>query len=159
MKTHSPTREARTLRPPHDAKAESLANLRRDTEDGLPSEPSCQATRRAHALGWFSIGLGLAKVLAPRAVARVIGLGDDHPHLIPLTGLREIATGYGILSSNSPAPWLWMRVVGDAVDLALLGAARSDADARLGCLARTTAAVAMVTAIDVTTAVQNARGE
>src|SRR6185503_16017655 len=30
------------------------------------------------ALGWFSIGLGLAEVLAPKGLARVIGVRADH---------------------------------------------------------------------------------
>ena len=113
----------------------------------------------ARALGWFSIGLGLAEVLAPRAMARIIGLGEDYPRLMPLMGVREIATGCGILASTNPAPWLWMRVVGDAVDLSLLGAAMTDDDARLGCVQRTTAAVAGVTALDVLSAVQHSAGE
>ncbi|MCC7419064.1 MAG: hypothetical protein IT428_02165 [Planctomycetaceae bacterium] len=52
-----------------------------------------------------------------------------------------------------------MRVVGDAVDLSLLGAAMTDDDARLGCVQRTTAAVAGVTALDVLSAVQHSAGE
>jgi uncharacterized membrane protein len=35
-------------------------------------------------------------------------------------GLRELATGVGILTQNNPAPWLWARTAGDVVDLALL---------------------------------------
>ena len=37
-----------------------------------------------------------------------------------LVGAREIASGFGILAQNKPTPWLWSRVGGDAMDLALL---------------------------------------
>ena len=35
------------------------------------------AERRARGLGWFSIGLGLAQLAAPRTLSRIIGLPDD----------------------------------------------------------------------------------
>jgi len=38
----------------------------------------------------------------------------------PLHGLREIATGIGILSQDDPTPWIWGRVVGDVLDLGTL---------------------------------------
>src|SRR3954463_13138658 len=54
--------------------------------------------RLARALAWFSIGLGLAEVLAPRAVQRLAGVEDDHSRLVRLMGIREIASGIGIFS-------------------------------------------------------------
>src|SRR5687767_4041994 len=36
-----------------------------------------KTARLGNALGWFSIGLGLAQITAPRSVARLIGLKDD----------------------------------------------------------------------------------
>ncbi|HWP42436.1 MAG TPA: SRPBCC family protein [Blastocatellia bacterium] len=103
----------------------------------------------ATALGWFSIGLGLAEVLAPRGLARLIGLGDDHPVLFRLLGLREIASGVGILTARRPAGWLWSRVAGDAMDLSLLGAALASDDSDRGRVAAATAAVAGVTSLDL----------
>src|SRR3954452_22927910 len=67
----------------------------------------------ARGLGWFSIGLGLAEVLAPRALTRGLGM-EGNEQLVQAYGLREIATGIGILSSDQPAPWIWGRVGGDA---------------------------------------------
>ncbi|MGN6642365.1 MAG: hypothetical protein ACTHKU_05125, partial [Verrucomicrobiota bacterium] len=46
----------------------------------------------ARGLGWFSIGLGLAGLLAPRRLGRTAGVGE-HPGLIRLIGLRELASG------------------------------------------------------------------
>lgn len=80
------------------------------------------AERIARGLGWFSIGLGLAELLAPRAIARLCGGQGRHTGLIRLYGLREIAAGLMIFSGGrKPAAGLWARVAGDALDLATLG--------------------------------------
>src|SRR5437764_2296926 len=65
----------------------------------------------ARALGWFSIGLGLAEVLAPRDMAGLTGV--RHPALLQAFGVREIVSGLGILSSSRPTGWMWGRVAGD----------------------------------------------
>ena len=108
----------------------------------------------ATGLGWFSIGLGLAELVAPRQVANLIGL-EDKGHrngTLRLYGLREIAAGIGILSQPQPAGWLWARVAGDMLDLASLGVAFTSKDRSAGKLAGATAAVAGVTALDILTA-------
>ena len=48
---------------------------RRWTDEGNWS-PEDPAERRAKGLGWFSIGLGLAQIGAPRLVARLIGIAE-----------------------------------------------------------------------------------
>jgi uncharacterized membrane protein len=105
----------------------------------------------AAGLGWFSIGLGLAELLAPRQMAGFIGLRDKghRENILRLYGLREITAGVGLLSQSNPAPWLWARVAGDALDLASLGLAFGAPDAKPGKLAGATAAVAGVTALDI----------
>jgi hypothetical protein len=70
-------------------------------------------------LGWFAIGLGLAEILAPRALTRGLGM-EGHEQIVRAYGVREIATGIGILSSTHPVPWIWGRVGGDALDIATL---------------------------------------
>jgi hypothetical protein len=74
----------------------------------------------ARDLGWFSIGLGLAELIGPRSVASMVGMRRSAP-VLPLYGLRELATGIGILLADDPSPWVWGRVGGDALDLATLG--------------------------------------
>src|SRR5262245_32797743 len=103
----------------------------------------------ARTLSWFSIGLGLAEVMAPRALARLIGVSGEHRMLLRLFGLREIASGVGLLTQRRPVPWMWGRVGGDALDLACLGAALTSDEARPGRIAAAMAAVAGVTALDV----------
>jgi uncharacterized membrane protein len=107
--------------------------------------------RLAKALGVFSVGLGLAQVLAPHGVARAIGLDDDDDNrkTMRALGIREIATGVGLLTQERPTTFAWGRVTGDAMDLALLGRAFKS-----GCndnrrLAAATAAVAGVMVLDI----------
>src|SRR3954470_10879081 len=104
--------------------------------------------RLARGLGWFSIGLGLAEVLAPGGLAKMIGVPERRA-LFRALGFREIASGVAILTQRKPAPGLWSRVGGDAMDLALLGAAMGSRRANKGRLAGAVAAVAGVTALDV----------
>lgn len=100
-------------------------------------------------LGWFSIGLGLAEVLAPRGLSRLIGVRRNHQTLVRVMGMREIAAGVGILARERPSGWMWARVGGDALDLALLGMAMASPRNDRGRLTAATAAVAGVTALDV----------
>lgn len=107
--------------------------------------------RLAKALGVFSVGLGLTQVLAPQGVARAIGMEDhdDNRKTMRALGIREIATGVGLLSQERPTTFAWGRVAGDAMDLALLGrASRSErSDGRR--LAAAAAAVAGVMLLDL----------
>jgi uncharacterized membrane protein len=107
-----------------------------------------QEERRARALGWFSIGLGLTEVAAPQSLARLIGLHNQQA-LIRLFGIREIASGVGILASRRPAGWLWTRVAGDIIDLAVLGAGFGSPNADQRRLTAATAAVAAATVLDL----------
>ncbi len=77
--------------------------------------------RLARALGWFSLGVGLAELVAPRALARFLGVKGTG--VLRLYGLREVASGIGILTHAWSAPWVWSRVAGDLMDLASLGGA------------------------------------
>jgi uncharacterized membrane protein len=63
-------------------------------------------------------------------------------------GMRELASGVGILATRRPAGWLWARVAGDAMDLSLLGAALGPDNPRRGRAIAATAAVAGVTVLD-----------
>jgi uncharacterized membrane protein len=108
----------------------------------------------ARGLGWFSLGLGLAELLAPRGVAKVAGMRGNTT-LIRLFGLREIASGIAIFAQGKrPAEAVWSRVVGDALDLACLGAAYATPENDKGRLTFATANVLAVTALDVLCAQQ-----
>jgi len=102
----------------------------------------------AQGLGWFSIGLGLAEVVAPGRLAQFLGM-EERTELIRLYGLREIATGVGILSQDDPTPWLWGRVGGDVLDLGTLAAGLRDHNPQRQNVGIAIAAVAGVMALDV----------
>jgi len=107
----------------------------------------------AQGLGWFSVALGAAQLAAPRTLARLIGVKDDDEHSAAMraVGVREVATGVGILARPRPAGWLWGRVVGDAIDLALL--AKADTKDR----GRTVAAMAAVAGVTVPDVLESTR--
>lgn len=107
----------------------------------------------ALGLGGFSIGLGLAELILPRRIARFVGT-RNHAWLTRAYGLREIAAGVGILASRNPAPWLWVRVAGDMVDLATLGNVAASRRNDRTKAAFAIGSVAGVTALDVLCAVQ-----
>ena len=106
--------------------------------------------RLARALGWFSLGLGFAQIAAPGKVAQLVGVDDSDETIavMRVLGVREIASGLGILTQPKPAPWLWARVGGDAMDLALLRRALSSPRADHNRVAAATAAVAGIAAVD-----------
>jgi uncharacterized membrane protein len=120
------------------------------------SSPLVADAGRARALGWFSIGLGAAEVAAPAAVAGLAGLADGR-RVLRAFGMREIASGLGILVRPRPAGWLWARVAGDVLDLAFLGGALAAPGARRRRAVAATAAVAGVTALDVACAIRLGR--
>ncbi len=109
-----------------------------------------RGARLARGLGWLSLGLGLAEIVAPRAVAKWIGVraGSRHSKVIRAIGVREIVAGIGILTRPRPADWIWTRVGHDVTDLALLGSTLSGRRTRRRRIALATAAVAGVTLLD-----------
>ncbi|MBV9824086.1 MAG: cyclase dehydrase [Alphaproteobacteria bacterium] len=110
--------------------------------------------RTAKGLGYFSIALGLAELLAPGGVGQLAGLdGDGNKRLIQAYGLREIATGVAILASHDATPWIWARVSGDAIDIATVAALPSDRSGDNGRKPWALAALLAVTALDVACAV------
>lgn len=104
-------------------------------------------------LGWFSIGLGVAELFAPRSVAKLVGIEDEEEYVGTLRsfGIREIAAGVGLLTRPKPTYWLWSRVGGDALDLSFLARRMRDEDENNNNakLLAATVAVLGVTALDI----------
>jgi uncharacterized membrane protein len=100
----------------------------------------------AVTLGWFSIGLGTAQATAPKLLCRLVGASTEGhaPALMRLRGLGELTQGTAILARPRPTGWVWSRVAGDAIDLALLGLVGAK-----NRRARTTLAIANVAAVTV----------
>jgi len=102
----------------------------------------------SYGLGWFSIGLGLAEVLAPRKLAEMIG-APDKAAALPVLGMREIASGVGILTNPTHPAGPSSRVLGDMMDFAFLGGAMASPNASPARILGAAAAVAGVTALDM----------
>jgi uncharacterized membrane protein len=112
------------------------------------------AEKLAVGLGWFSIGLGLAELFAPRSVARAIGMPDASEGILQTFGARELANGVAILAQPDNPAWLWSRVGGDGIDLAYLASGFQDDRVDTGKLGFAIAAVLGVTALDAVCAQQ-----
>jgi uncharacterized membrane protein len=118
----------------------------------MSHQPDGRQDRRPftnEALGWLSLGLGAAELAAPRLLARVIGIPGKHRLVLRLLGLREIASGLGILSGLRSGFWVRSRVWGDMMDLALLGAVFASRRANRPQVFAAAAAVAGVTWLDL----------
>ena len=102
----------------------------------------------ARGMGWFSIGLGVAEVVAGRRIARWLGM-EEHTTLIRAYGVREIGAGIGLLSVGDPKPWMWGRIAGDALDLGTLAAGMGRDNPRRDNVGIAMAAVLGATALDV----------
>lgn len=120
-------------------------------QTGQAGGPTTFEQGLAIGLGWFSLGLGLAAVAMPGGLARLIGLDEDDTtrRMVQGIGLRELTSGIGILIQPRAAGWMWSRVAGDALDLALLGKALSAEETQKARAGAATVAVAGVTALDV----------
>lgn len=82
----------------------------------------------ASLLGLFSIGLGMAQVVAPDMVHRLVGVNETNRDnaVMRTMGMREIGHGVAILTTPRPAKAVWSRVGGDVLDLVMLGRLLAD---------------------------------
>jgi uncharacterized membrane protein len=119
------------------------------------------AVRRAMGLGWFSVALGVAEIVAPSVIAAVAGARVRPRTLttLRLVGLRELVSGAGLLSRTRPDAWLWARVAGDVIDLALLGSVLATPKCNRTRTMTAMASVLGVTALDVQSAIECSRNE
>lgn len=113
-----------------------------------PRRAPAAAMRLARGLGWLSLAIGAAELLAPRSVAKAVGLPGSSG-LVTGYGVRELASGAAILLRDDPAPFVWARVGGDGLDLLTLAAAFLGRDGRRAGPAFALLAVASVTALDM----------
>jgi hypothetical protein len=106
-----------------------ISNIARDARDPkvVRSGPSSldASDRLARGLGWFSLGLGIAELIAPRRFTRALGM-EGKEGLVRAYGAREIASGMLCLAPEKQEG-LQSRLVGDGLDVAtLLSAFRYD---------------------------------
>jgi hypothetical protein len=108
--------------------------------------------RTARVLGWFSIGLGLVEMLAPKSVTRTLGTESDAMDAtVRVFGVREIGAGVLTLSTEKKIG-LWARVLGDALDVAVLSRGLNPSNPKAKNVKIALAAVLGITALDIATA-------
>jgi hypothetical protein len=83
-------------------------------------EHNSTAYKLARVLGYASVAIGLVELIWTDSLALNVGL-SRFEWLLRAYGVREVITGVLILVSKDPAPWIWLRVIGDAIDGATLG--------------------------------------
>jgi len=135
-------------RPPASSEARRAATPGYHQYSRRRETPTFNSVALARGLGWFSVLLGATAVVAPRAVGSAAGFGSNSRGVVRSIGMRELASGVGILSRKNPASWLWLRTAGDVVDLALLAAGMRPGNPGRGKAALSFAAVAGVLALD-----------
>jgi hypothetical protein len=101
----------------------------------------------ARGLGWFSMALGIAELVAPHAITRVLGM-EGKEGLVRAFGAREIVAGMTSLSTEKTAG-LWSRVGGDVLDIATLLTAYRDENPKKHNVGLALAAVVGITLIDL----------
>lgn len=115
------------------------------------SDDAADATNLTRGLGWLGVTVGVTELAIPRVLAGAIGVDRDGPapSILRAMGVREIASSLAVLARPEHVAPRWLRLVGDALDLGLLGLAltsRRSGKARLGL---TLGMIAGVTALDV----------
>ncbi len=106
--------------------------------------------RVAKSLGWFSIGLGIAEIVAAERLTKLLGL-EGMERVVRAFGAREIASGVTTLSTEKETG-LWSRLAGDALDLAVLARGLTPYNPQRRNLKWAMLAVGGVTALDILTA-------
>jgi hypothetical protein len=128
-----------------------LLNITRSQGDPkvLKSGPGSlgAADRLTRNLGWFSIGLGMVELLAPRRLTRVLGM-EGMETVVRCFGARELASGLVSLSTEKKIG-IWSRVAGDLLDVATLVPALGPYNRKRGNAKLALAMVLGVTALDV----------
>jgi len=143
-----------------------ISNIARSEGDPkvLLSGPSSLGTsdRLAKGLGWFSLALGAAELIAPQRITRALGM-EGMEALVRAYGAREIASGMLTLSPDKHTG-LWSRVAGDGLDAATLMSAWRDDNPKKENVSMAIMMVAGITLLDIigaqgTTARHGSRGE
>jgi hypothetical protein len=93
-----------------------------------PTRSFTGTDRAARLLGWFSLGLGFAELIAPGKITQAIGL-EGKEGLVRAYGAREIAAGMTSLAVEADVG-IWSRVAGDLLDIGTIAYAMQEADER-----------------------------
>jgi len=123
--------------------------------------PGVGPVRRADALGLASIALGAPMLLSPRRTLEFSGIRADRRAKTILigVGVREFVAAVTILGMRHRRVGCWSRVMGDTMDLGLLGSALFTRRERTVRLLGTIAFIASVFGSDLITALELNKAE
>ena len=93
--------------------------MRYKTNESQRGQADTAMYRLAQALGVFSIMLGIIELIWGGPLGRALGLSGQE-WIVRVYGAREFLNGVLILASKDPTPWIWLRVIGDALDAGTL---------------------------------------
>jgi hypothetical protein len=113
--------------------------------------------RLSWALGWTSLGIGLTELSFAEDLSRVLGVSRRRAGLFRVLGLRELASGWALLRQPHRPEWVWARVAGDVMDLALLAVTFRKPQAHRFWRGTLTAVVAGATLVDLLSAVKHSQ--
>jgi hypothetical protein len=139
----------------------NIARYERDPKVVRSGPSSLDASDRlAKALGWFSLGLGVAELIAPRRITRALGM-QGMERIVRAYGAREIASGILCLSVEKDVG-LRSRLAGDGLDVATLLAGLRDDNPKRNNVGLALLMVTGVTLLDLVgaqaTTARHARG-
>lgn len=137
------------------------SSLTRSSPPAARPAPGTARDPLARGLGWLSLALAGPPLAVPGRFADTlaVGSGARQRTATAVVGVRELVAAAGLLRRPNSA-WLWARVGGDGMDLALLARALRNHDGR--GRARTvaaTVAVAGIAALDLYAATTRSRRE
>jgi hypothetical protein len=104
----------------------------------------------ARFLGLFSFGLGVAQLLVPDRMNKLIGV-EDKPKTRAIqraVGVQELTAAQGIFALSPPTPVLWARFAGDLLHLGLLSRAFTNGKKDTTRLGVALGAVVGITVVD-----------
>jgi hypothetical protein len=137
-----------------------MTKLNRADLDGWPDQ-AVGPVRLADGLGWASAALGGSMLLMRRRFLQAIGVRPDGPAaaITAGVGVREFAATGTILGLRHRRVGAWSRVLGDTMDLALLGAAWRSRRVQTPRLLGAMAFVAAILAVDLLVALRLGQAE
>lgn len=115
--------------------------------------------RVGRLLGWTGLGLGVAQLVAPASVNRLVGLRGTRGRnaVMRAVGVQELVMAGGILTRPQRAGPLWASAAGDAVQLGMLVRAAREPDADPRRVTAAAGAVAGTVLVDVVGAARRRR--
>ena len=94
--------------------------MRYKTNESQRGQADTAMFQLAQFLGMFSVLLGTIELIWGGPIGRALGL-EDYEWVVRVYGARDLINGLLIFfSTEDPTPWIWLRVIADALDAGTL---------------------------------------